>query len=221
MRNLQGLSERKVLVTGARGFIGSHLCRYLYNEGVEVHAISRKNISTSKHRITWWKGDLSEHSSIRNLLRDVKPDIIFHLASHVTGGRDRDLVMPTFKNNLTTTVNLLTEASDIGCNRIILAGSMEEPWTDSDFAIPISPYAAAKWASSAYGRMFHLLYQLPVVILRVFMVYGSDQKDLKKLIPYVISSLLKREEPKLSDGKRRVDWVYVEDVVKGFLAAAL
>ena len=221
MTKLQRLSEQKVLVTGASGFIGSHLCRSLINKGVEVHAISRKNISTSKHRITWWKGDLSEHSSIRDLLRDVKPDIIFHLASHVTGARDRDLVIPTFKNNLITTVNLLTAASEIGCNRIVLAGSMEEPWTDSNFAIPVSPYAAAKWASSTYGRMFHLLYQLPVVILKVFMVYGPDQKDLKKLIPYAINSLLKKEPPKLSDGKRRVDWVYVEDVVKGFLLAAL
>lgn len=220
MKKLLRLSEQKVLVTGASGFIGSHLCRSLNNAGLEVHAISRRITTKWRDRITWWQGDLSDYLITRYLVTNIKPDLIFHLASYVTGSRDRNLVIPILHNNLLTTVNLLTAASEIGCKRIILAGSMEEPCVDSDFSIPISPYAAAKWASSAYGRMFHLLYQLPVVILKVFMVYGPAQKDRKKLIPYLINSLLKKEPPKLSDGKRRVDWIYVEDVVKGFLTAA-
>jgi nucleoside-diphosphate-sugar epimerase len=68
--------------------------------------------------------------------------------------------------------------------------------------------------------MFHALYQLPVVILRVFMVYGPGQQDLRKLIPYVILSLLQGEAPKLSSGQRQIDWIYVEDVVAAFFAAA-
>jgi nucleoside-diphosphate-sugar epimerase len=68
--------------------------------------------------------------------------------------------------------------------------------------------------------MFHALYGLDVVILRVFMVYGPGQNDLQKLIPYAIQRLLRGESPKLSSGQREVDWIYVDDVVEGFLAAA-
>ena len=66
--------------------------------------------------------------------------------------------------------------------------------------------------------MFYALYQTPVVNVRVFMVYGPGQKDLLKLIPYVTLSLLRNNAPKISSGKRQVDWIYVEDVVEGLLA---
>jgi nucleoside-diphosphate-sugar epimerase len=128
--------------------------------------------------------------------------------------------MTTFRNNLVSTVNLLLVVNEIGCKRIILAGSLEEPEQGDLSAVPCSPYAVAKWAGSAYARMFHALYQLPVVILRIFMVYGPAQQDLQKLIPYTILSLLRGEAPKLTSGRRPVDWIYVEDVVEGFLAAA-
>jgi len=86
--------------------------------------------------------------------------------------------------------------------------------------VPSSPYAAAKFAASAYGRMFHALYKTPVAILRLFMVYGPGQQDLRKLVPYVTLSLLKGQTPELSSGARKVDWIYVDDVVAGYLAAA-
>jgi nucleoside-diphosphate-sugar epimerase len=66
--------------------------------------------------------------------------------------------------------------------------------------------------------MFYALYQTPVVNARVFMVYGPGQKDLLKLIPYVTLSFLRNIAPKVSSGKRQVDWIYVDDVVEGLLA---
>jgi UDP-glucose 4-epimerase len=83
--------------------------------------------------------------------------------------------------------------------------------------VPCSPYAAAKWAANGYARMFHALYDTPVVVARLFMVYGPGQRDLRKLIPYVTLSLLRGEPPKLSSGRRPVDWIYVNDVVIGLL----
>jgi nucleoside-diphosphate-sugar epimerase len=68
--------------------------------------------------------------------------------------------------------------------------------------------------------MFHALYKLPVLIARVFMVYGPAQIDLTKLIPYATLSLLQGQKPKISSGSRLVDWIYVSDVVEGFLALA-
>jgi len=102
----------------------------------------------------------------------------------------------------------------------LLTGSLEEPDPGPDNAVPSSPYAAAKFAASAYGRMFHALYNTPVAILRLFMVYGPGQQDLRKLVPYVTLALLKGQTPELSSGTRKVDWIYVDDIAAGYLAAA-
>jgi nucleoside-diphosphate-sugar epimerase len=118
-------------------------------------------------------------------------------------------------------VNVLSAATQVGCERLVLTGSMDEPQPDGNWPIPCSPYAAAKFAASAYGRMFHSLYRTPVVMLRLFMVYGPAQQDLKKLVPYVTLSLLDGHAPQLSSGVRRVDWIYIDDVVDGYVAAAL
>ena len=157
---------------------------------------------------------------MRGLFRDIRPDVIFHLASHVKGAPNLEHVLPTFRSNLQSTVNLLTLAAEKGCKRMVITGSLAEPEPENGELFPSAPYAAAKWASSGYARMFHALYKLPVVIARVFMVYGPAQQDLTKLIPYVTLSLLRGEKPKISSGGRPVDWIYVSDVVDGFMALA-
>ncbi|MFQ5445236.1 MAG: NAD-dependent epimerase/dehydratase family protein [Nitrospinales bacterium] len=214
------ISNHKVLVTGASGFIGSHLCRRLNEMGAEVHGISQKKQPSNPNGLQWWQGDLSDFETVQKLLNTIRPDFIFHLASHVVGARDLNQVLPTFRYNFLSSLNLLLGAHEIECKRILLTGSLEEPDLGDPECIPSSPYAAAKWAGNGYARMFHALYQLPVVILRVFMVYGPAQQDLSKLIPFVTLSLLRKEAPTLSSGTREVDWIYVEDVVEAFIAAA-
>lgn len=215
-----GFEGQRILVTGASGFIGSHLCLRLKDQCGEVHAFSRKWQLDDFGGLRWWQGDLAELETVKDLLQTIKPDIIFHLASHVQGSRSLEQVVPTFRSNLMAQVNVFTAASDIGCKRIVTIGSLEEPEPTEAGAIPASPYAVAKWAAGAYARMFHALYQLPVVIARVFMVYGPMQQDLKKLIPYVTLCLLQDQVPRLSIGKRLVDWIYVKDVVDGLLTIA-
>lgn len=214
-------SGERVLVTGAYGFIGSHLCSGLHAAGADVHAISRGGSGTNGiDGVHWTQGDVSDWQTTRNLLSAIRPDLIFHLASYVSGARTLDAILPTFTNNLASTVNLLTAATEMGCRRIVLAGSLEEPEPGDDESIPSSPYAAAKWAASGYARMFHALFSCPVVLARIFMVYGPGQRDVTKLVPYTILSSLQNQPLRFSSGVREVDWIYVEDVVGGLLAAA-
>jgi nucleoside-diphosphate-sugar epimerase len=133
----------------------------------------------------------------------------------VSGDRSLDRILPTFYDNLLSAVGVLIAASRTGCSRVILAGSMEEPGTIENISVPGSPYAAAKWAASGYARMFYALYDLPVILLRIFMTYGPGQSDTTKLIPCVVQSLLRGQAPAVGSGKRAVDWVYVEDVAEG------
>ena len=215
------LSGRKVLVTGASGFIGSHLLRALERDGAEIHAVSRREREGAGRRARWWAGDLADPATAQRLVSAIRPDVVFHLASHVSGQRGADAVLPTFLGNLASTVNLLSAVTDVGCGRFILAGSLEEPGQSAGGEVPASPYAAAKGAAGAYARMFHALYNTPAVVARLFMVYGPAQRDLSKLVPYSILSLLRRQPLLLGHGQRPVDWIYVEDAVAGLLATAV
>ena len=210
---------QKVLVTGGSGFLGAHLCRRLVQEGLEVHAVSRSPRSSEPGGICWWQGDMAEICFVRDLFQKVKPGVIFHLSGLATASPDPDLVLPTLHSLLVSTVNILMAAAETHCRRVVLAASLTEPVAGGCEITPGSPYAAAKWASGAYARMFHELYGLPVVMVRPFMTYGPGQ-DERKLIPYVILSLLKGEAPKLSSGQQQFDWIYVDDVMDGFLAVA-
>ncbi len=210
------LLGKRVLITGASGFFGSHLCARLCKT-IEVHAVSRTQRSTSQG-VQWWQGNMEDIQVVQNLFQTVKPDVVFHLSGMVTGAAGLELVLPTFNSLLVTTVNLLTVAASHRCDRIILIASLEEPEPGHNEAIP-SPYAAAKCASSAYGRMFHQLYQTPVVLVRPFMTYGPGQ-NVRKIIPSVTLSLLQGEAPLLASGQRQVDWIYIDDVIDGLIAAA-
>jgi len=214
------LAGRAVLVTGATGFLGSHLCRRLRGCGAEVHGVSRRPPSAQDGGWHWCDGDMADMSDARRILRGIRPQFVFHLAGHARGGRARDLVLPTLHSNLVTTVNLLMEATEVGCERIVIVASMEEPRPDEVAPVPSSPYAASKWAATVYSRMFHELYHAPVVIARVFMTYGPGQRETFKLIPHVILSLLKDQSPELSSGDRAIDWIYQDDVMDGLIAAA-
>jgi UDP-glucose 4-epimerase len=206
----------RVLVTGARGFIGARLCARLSAAGAEVHGTTRADAGLAPD-VVWHRIDLSDAGAVRELLGEVSPDVVYHLASHVSGARDVDAVLPTFDGNLTSTVTLLAAAEQLQVGRIVLAGSMEQPQAVDE--VPASPYAAAKGAAAAYARMFHALYGTPVVVLRLFMVYGPGQRDLTKLVPYAGLAFLNGESPGLTSGTRLVDWVYVDDVVEAFVAA--
>jgi UDP-glucose 4-epimerase len=212
------LSGQKILITGASGFLGSHLSRRLWQTGYEVHAVSRKQHS-AQDAVRWWQGDLADLGTAREVLTAIRPDVVFHLSGLVTAAPDLQLVLPTFATLLTSTVNTLTLATEIGCRRIVLAASLTEPEPSEIEPTPASPYAAAKWASSTYGRMFHKLYGTSVVSVRPFMTYGPAQ-DVRKIVPYVILSALHGERPKLSTGEQLFDWVYIDDVVEGLVAAA-
>src|ERR1700761_9643747 len=108
----------KILITGARGFIGSVLCRKLLASGVEVHAVSRQPSSQVRDwwrasaegvdpgadaaSVQWWTADLAELEAVKTLYRAVRPDATLHLASQVTGSRSMEFVVPVLQNNLLT-----------------------------------------------------------------------------------------------------------------------
>lgn len=210
------MALQRVLVTGASGFIGGRLCERLVMDGIEVHGVSRQ--ARSGGGVHWLQADLSSAAETRSVFDTVAPDVVFHLAGRPSASRGLDLVVPTLQQNLVAAVNVMVAAAEVGAGRVVLAGSLEADDASESGYVSSSPYALSKEASSAYARMLHSLHGLPIVTARIFMVYGPGQTESEKLIPYLITSLLRGESPKLGSGERPVDWVYVDDVVDALVA---
>ncbi len=207
------LAGERVLVTGATGFIGSHLCHALAGLGAEVHGLARTTGRAETCRL--WPVDLVDREQVRAVVDRVRPRFVFHLAGLVTARPGLELVLPMLHNNLLGTVHLLLAlAGTDRCEQVVMTGSSEE------LGGPTSPYATAKAAAGLYAAMFWQLYDLPVVMARLYMSYGPGQEETK-LIPYTIVSLLRGQNPRLGDGRRICDFVYVLDVVRGLLEMAI
>jgi nucleoside-diphosphate-sugar epimerase len=196
------------------------LCDRLVLEGAEVHATSRAAVEPAGSDVRWWQTDLLDLPMLGDMLRRIRPDFVFHLSGHVSAAPQIEHVLPTYHGLLSSTVNLLTLlSSEVACSRIVLTGSLTEPLAGRVDTPPSSPYAAAKWAAGAYGRMVHALYQTPVVVARPFMGYGPRQHP-SKVIPYAISSLAKGNPPSFGSGTWAADWIYIDDVIEGIIRVA-
>jgi len=128
----------RVLVTGASGFIGTHLCKRLANLGAEVHGVSRRE--QSEKGVLWWRGDLADADDASRVVQGVRPDYVFNLASVVAGARDMAMVQPAFEGNLASAVHLMVAAAEAGVTRFVQMGSQEEP-AHGDHAPPRLPVA--------------------------------------------------------------------------------
>lgn len=207
----------RVLVTGAGGFVGLHLVEALVGLGVEVHALSRsiekRGLPQSVHLHSI---DLQRITTLRRCIREIKPDVVYHLAGLVNTRQHLNLVLPTLKNNVVGSVNLLLTLAEEVCQRVIVVGSSEEPAAGRLGSVANSPYAAAKESETSYAKMFHSIFSLPVVIARPFMSYGPRQ-PVEKIVPYVITSLLNGIPPEISSGRRVCDLIYIQDLVMGLI----
>jgi len=209
---------KRVLVTGARGFYGGHALARARALGAEIFGIARQALPRDDG-VRWVCGDLTDPDTVRSMIKQTSPDLVLHLAGQTISAPDRELVLPSFRNNLASTVNVLLATTEVGCERVVVTGSLEEPKWGNGEAVPESPYGASKWAEVMYARMFHALYQLPVVTVRPFITYGPQQR-FSKLVPSLALSLMRGRSPTVSQPDREADWIYIHDVIDGIMSAA-
>jgi nucleoside-diphosphate-sugar epimerase len=217
--------DTKVLITGAGGFIGSHLTRRLVNEGADVHAFANSTwrISDILEKVRCLSVDLSDMDKVTEALSDIKPEVVFHLAAKTNVERSEALSEAMVKSNIAGTLNLLDALKgDYRC--FVNTGTCEEygngpvPFKEDQMPIPVSPYSASKAAVTFFCQMYHRSFGWPIVTLRPFLTYGPSQ-GTHMLIPHVIESCIKNRDFSMTKGEQTREFNYVDDIVDGFLRA--
>jgi dTDP-glucose 4,6-dehydratase len=226
---------RKVLVTGAGGFIASHLVERLVGEGAQVRAFVRYN---SRNEIGLLRqlspevlkqldvisGDLRDMEAIRAAAQNM--DTIFHLGALIAIPYSYQHPREVIETNIMGTLNVLTAARDLGVRRVVHTSTSEvygtACYTPIDEAHPLqgqSPYSASKIGADKIAESFYRSFNLPVVTLRPFNTYGPRQ-SARAVIPTIISQTLTRNEVHLGSLDTWRDFTFVTDTAEGFICVA-
>jgi len=232
MTSLEGMP---VLITGATGFIGSHLAERLVAEGAEVTLAvepraSKANVASILDKVRVHEVDLREGQTVQRLVRECQPSKVYHLAAvGVTEpGVDPALAVQV---NVLGTLNLLEALTETECNCFVNTGTCYEyghndpPMHEDQMVDPINTYAASKSAAWIFCNMYHRTRGCPIITVRPFTVYGPRQSS-RALIPQAIISALRGAEGLAKDfavtgGEQTRDFTYVDDIVEGYIRASL
>ena len=230
------MSKIKVLITGADGFIGSHLTESLVKEGYDVRAFVCYNSfgtwgwldtlpTDIKKCLEIFSGDIRDPNGVRKAMESV--NIVFHLAALIAIPFSYHSPDSYIDTNVKGTLNVLQAARDHGIKRILVTSTSEVygtaqfvPITELHPKQPQSPYSASKIGADCIAESFFRSFDLPVTIVRPFNTYGPRQ-SARAVIPTVITQLLNGiEKIKLGDVTPTRDMLFVKDTVNGFLKIA-
>ena len=218
-----------ILVTGASGFIGSHLVHRLAGTGADVHVFLRSSSDTRRlddisGRLKRHAADLTDSASLRTAVHRVRPRTVFHCASW--GGHPGQTDEATiFGTNLAGTFHLLAACAEAGFDRFVHTGSSSEygmkaaPMSEEDEPAPGDAYGASKAGATLWCRAISASRKLPTVTLRLFSPYGPWDDPIR-LVPSVSRAFLDGRSPCLASPSGARDFVYIDDVVDACLLAA-
>jgi UDP-glucose 4-epimerase len=231
--NQPRLSDASCLVTGAAGFIGSHLCERLVAEGARVASLSKQvsqvrppRLAHLDDRLTVVEGNLLDAGALRLLVDRLRPRYVFHLGAYTHVGKSFDHVDESLQTNIAGTVNLLQALRGSDYETFVYTGTSEiygaspVPFTETMAVSPLSPYAVSKYAGERYCRMFFDAYGWPVVMLRPFNAYGPRQSP-DRIVPEVIVSALSGIDIAMTEGTQTREFNFAADLVDGIVRAAV
>lgn len=229
--------NKKILVTGADGFIGSHLVEHLVQRGYTVKAFVYYNSFNSwgwldtlpkeiLSEIEIFAGDIRDPNGVKVAMKDC--NIIFHLAALIAIPFSYHSPDSYVDTNIKGTLNIVQAARDLSIERVIVTSTSEVYGTAQYVPIdenhprqPQSPYSASKIGADCIAESFYRSFDLPITIVRPFNTYGPRQ-SARAVIPTIITQLLNGiEEIKLGDLSPTRDLLYVKDTVDGFLKISL
>jgi dTDP-glucose 4,6-dehydratase len=226
---------KKVLVTGAGGFIASHLVEHLVREGAQVRGFVRYNSRNDLGMLKWlapeilsqveiMQGDLRDNEAVRNAVRGV--DTVFHLGALIAIPYSYVNPREVIDVNIMGTLNVLMAARDFGTRRVVHTSTSEvygtaqyEPIDEKHPLQGQSPYSASKIGADRIAESFYRSFETPVVTLRPFNTFGPGQ-SMRAVIPTIIVQALTRDEVKLGSLEPSRDFTFAKDTANGFVKVA-
>lgn len=230
---------KRVLVTGAAGFVGNSLAKRLYNSGARVWTVIRDTDAVTPFSgwETWPRfiestlcGDLTNYDFVERAMAESEPDVVFHLAAMSQVRHNRIAPRQAYRNNTMGTVNVLEGvrllAPEAG---MVVASSdkafgepLETPLTDKTPINPVHPYDASKAAGDIAAQSYGRYYGVKVGITRCGNIYGPGDVNWQRLIPGVLRDLISRKRPIIrSDGKSERDYNFIDDIVDAYLRVGI
>jgi nucleoside-diphosphate-sugar epimerase len=218
----------KVFLTGATGFIGSHVARLLVREGCEVTALARagavlRRVEDLRGAVRWLEGDLTDPDRLRAPLASDPPEVCLHLAWYAVPGQY--LHATENLDCLRGSLGLLQALDEAGCPRVVMAGTCFEFDTRYGYLSETSPirpqslYAASKHALHLVAEQYQRLHGRRLAWARIFYQYGPWE-DPRRFVPAVICALLAGEPCSLTQGGQVRDFLHIEDVARAIWAIA-
>ncbi|HII14823.1 MAG TPA: NAD(P)-dependent oxidoreductase [Nanoarchaeota archaeon] len=211
------LTGKRVLITGAGGFIGSHIIKRLLKEGAGIYALDKKDITAAG--IFYFHADICDRTSLGAAIISINPQIIVHLAACLDKNASEVEMM---RINYQGTANLIDALESMPYERFVYISTSElyfgngVPFSEQMPLHPQAAYARSKLMAEEYCMRQFNEKSKPITILRPSIVYGPGQAG-SMFIPQCITSALKGEDMKMTAGEQTRDFVYVEDVVEAIL----
>lgn len=220
---------KRVLLTGATGFVGANLCRRLLEEGHEVHCLVRNGfavwrIEGIRQHLHLHEVDLEDETQLDSIISKLRPEWIFHLATHGAYSWQTDLGT-MIRTNLLSTVSLIEACMKTGFEILVNTGSSSEYGykdhapAETEWIDPNSYYAVTKAAATLFCRYAAVSHGACIPTLRLYSVYGPYE-DPGRLIPAIILHGLQGSLPPLADPDTARDYIYVRDVADAYLLLA-
>jgi CDP-glucose 4,6-dehydratase len=231
---------RRVLVTGAYGFLASHLIESLLQGGAVVTGLVRDHPAESylqltglDSRITLMSGDVTDLEFCRRALNEEEIQVVFHLAAQALVGLANRSPLSTFESNIRGTYILLEACRELIADRspleaIVVASSDKAygdqkrlPYSEEAPLLGLHPYDASKACADILTRAFAGTYGLPAAVTRCANLYGPGDLNFSRIVPATFQALLMGQRPIIrSDGSPQRDYLLVRDAVSGYLAVA-
>jgi nucleoside-diphosphate-sugar epimerase len=221
------LKGARVLVTGGVGYLGRNLISQIIQKGCnEVHSIDLEISQENNPAITFHQVNLLDASSLSDIVKDINPTLVYHLAANLNRSRDFSKTQQLMDVNFTGTINLLTSLEDIPYSNFVYTSTSEvyggksvtAPFKETDDFIPASPYSMSKYCAEVALKTFSELKGKKYTILRMFNFLGANMPT--QFFPSQLKEKLKNDEDfDMTQGEQVRDYLYLSDVIEALLLA--